>query len=189
MEAKVKRDNYFIKKTFQLQFVSVFLALIIAGSLILGWVIYRMTNQALARTFYQSHLQIKSTWEIIFPTVAVTTLLAIVITGTVSTVIVLIFSHKIAGPLYRFEKNLEEVAKGNFTVKTKLRETDQLEILAVKLNLVTEELNIRIKEIKTGIEELSECLQQTKCLEGSQKSKEIKDNLEHLNKIISQFKL
>ena len=69
MEAKMKRNDYFIKKTFQLKFIGVFLAMIISGSLILGWVIYRMTNQALARTFYQSHIQIKSTWEIIFSSV------------------------------------------------------------------------------------------------------------------------
>ncbi|MDD5773483.1 MAG: hypothetical protein PHX78_08490 [bacterium] len=189
MEAKLKRSNYFIKKTFQLKFIGVFLALIILGSMILGWVIYRITNQSLARAFYQSHLQIKSTWEILFPSVAVATLLAIFISGTISVVMVLIFSHKIAGPLFRFEKNLEEVAKGDLTVKTKLRDTDQLEMLADKLNILTKELNLRIKEIKTETEKLSECLQKTNYLDGSAKSKEIKDSLDHLDKIISQFKL
>lgn len=189
MEAKVKRRNYFIKKTFQLKFIGVFLTLIISGSLILGWVIYMMTNQALAETFYKSHLQIKSTWEILFPSVAVATGLAVFITGIITIVMVLIFSHKIAGPLFRFEKNMEEVAKGDLTVKTKLRDKDQLEMLAKTLNLLTEGLNKQMKEIKTGIGKLSECLKTANYFEDASKIQEIKDNVEHLNKIISQFKL
>ncbi|MEW6086858.1 MAG: methyl-accepting chemotaxis protein [bacterium] len=188
MEAKTKRSNYFIKKAFQLKFISIFLALIIIGSLFLGWTVYRMTNQALARTFYQSHIQIRSTWEIIFPAVAVATLLAIFISGAVSTIIVLVFSHKIAGPLYRFEKTLEEIAKGDFTIKTKFRETDELELLADKLNLFTSELNTRLNNIKAGFDKLSECLQKLNYLDDSPKNKEIKNSVENLNKIINQFK-
>ena len=189
MGANLKRRNYFIKKTFQLKFIGVLLTLIISGSLILGWVIYRMANQALAQTFYRSHLQIKSTWEILFPAVTVATGLAIFITGTITIAMVLIFSHRIAGPLFRVEKNMEEVAKGDLTVKTKLRDSDELEMLARTLNLLTERLNKQMKEIKTGIRKLSECLQEPNCLKDDSKSKEIKDNLGHLNKIISRFKL
>ncbi|MFH1289053.1 MAG: methyl-accepting chemotaxis protein [bacterium] len=181
----MKRKDYFIKKAFQLKFVSIFLALIVSGSVILGWVVYEMANQTLSRSFYESHIQIKSTWEIIFPAVVAATLLSIFTTGAICVIVVLVFSHRIAGPLYRFEKNLEEIARGNFTINTRLRKTDEFELLADKLNLLTQELNRRIKDIKTGFEKLSECLHP----EDSSKNKEIKDNMERLNKLFSQFRL
>jgi methyl-accepting chemotaxis protein len=41
-------------------------------------------------------------------------------------VVSLVVSHRIAGPLYRFEKSAEDVAKGNLMVRVFLRKDDEL---------------------------------------------------------------
>lgn len=53
----------------------------------------------------------------------------------------LLFSHKIAGPIFRMEKNLEAIASGDLTVNTRFRGLDQLSVLADELNTMVRSLN------------------------------------------------
>lgn len=56
-------------------------------------------------------------------------------------------SHKIAGPLYRLEKEIKEVAdRKNFEHKFVLREGDELSSLADSLNLLLNELKKKVEE-------------------------------------------
>jgi methyl-accepting chemotaxis protein len=56
-------------------------------------------------------------------------------------VISVLFSHRIAGPLYRLEKNLDALASGDLTVSTRFRGMDQLSALADELNGLVRSLN------------------------------------------------
>lgn len=57
----------------------------------------------------------------------------------------LFFSHYIAGPLYRFEKTLEEMRAGNLTVNVKLRKHDELQDVADGFNQALAGLRSKIK--------------------------------------------
>ena len=46
----------------------------------------------------------------------------------------ILFSHRVAGPAYRFEKVLREVVDGRYTAVVTLRRSDELQSLAVVLN-------------------------------------------------------
>lgn len=52
--------------------------------------------------------------------------LAVIVAALATTVVILYISHKIAGPLYRFEMICKEVGRGNLNVSAGLREKDQL---------------------------------------------------------------
>ena len=52
----------------------------------------------------------------------------------------LITSHRIAGPIYRIRKSLEEVAKGNMNVRIHLRKHDKLVEVADAFNAMMESL-------------------------------------------------
>jgi signal transduction histidine kinase len=43
-------------------------------------------------------------------------------------------SHRVAGPLYRMEKELDEIIAGNKSAPIKLRKKDEFKILADKIN-------------------------------------------------------
>ena len=69
---------------------------------------------------------------------------SILILGLVTAAIAVIsvlFSHKIAGPMFRMEKNLEAIASGDLTVATRFRGQDQLTSLADELNAMVRSLN------------------------------------------------
>lgn len=69
---------------------------------------------------------------------------SILILGLVTAAIAIIsvlFSHRIAGPMFRMEKNLEAIASGDLTINTRFRGQDQLTILADELNAMVRALN------------------------------------------------
>lgn len=57
----------------------------------------------------------------------------------------LFFSHYIAGPLYRFERTLEEMRGGNLTVSVKLRKNDELKDVGDSFNQALAGLRSKVK--------------------------------------------
>jgi hypothetical protein len=55
-----------------------------------------------------------------------------------------IFSHRIAGPLYRIQKNIDEMARGEEIPPVKLRKNDEFQELGASL----EALRLKIKEME-----------------------------------------
>ncbi len=64
------------------------------------------------------------------------------------------FSHKIAGPIYRLEKNLEAVASGDLTVETRFRGKDELVGVASEINAMVREINGRVRSLGGGFAEI-----------------------------------
>ncbi|MBI2399985.1 MAG: methyl-accepting chemotaxis protein [Deltaproteobacteria bacterium] len=69
-------------------------------------------------------------------------------------VISVLFSHRIAGPLFRLEKNLDAIASGDLTVNTRFRGMDQLSVLADELNTMVRSLNHVSRSVMDSAEEL-----------------------------------
>lgn len=76
-----------------------------------------------------------------------------IITGAIAVISVL-FSHRIAGPLYRIEKNLEAIGSGDLTVNTRFRGMDQLTMLADGLNEMVRSLNHTSRSVLDALEEV-----------------------------------
>lgn len=63
-------------------------------------------------------------------------------------IISLFVSHRFAGPIFRFERAVDTVAKGDLTERIRLRSTDDLKEVAVKMNTMIESLQKKVKEDK-----------------------------------------
>ena len=176
---KDRRKNYFIKKEFQRNFIMKFCILVIIGVVISGAIIYIMAQSTVTTTFENSRLTIKSTADYILPAVFLSSAIVILSIGLATIVITLFASHKIAGPLYRIEEDIKEVAEGNLTKKFNLRESDELKALAESLDDMAGGLKEKIEKIKHSVNELEPTL---KSEEAKAKIKELK---EILNKIIT----
>jgi len=62
-------------------------------------------------------------------------------------------SHKVAGPIYRFDKTLDEVKKGNLRVRIHLRKEDEGQSLAKTFNETLSGLDQTFSKIKNIIRE------------------------------------
>lgn len=57
----------------------------------------------------------------------------------------LILSHRLAGPIYRLEKDLQDIAKGNFSIRIKFRKKDELKSIAEGINKILDEMEKRVE--------------------------------------------
>ena len=51
-----------------------------------------------------------------------------------------LISHRMAGPIYRLEEDLDKIAAGDFSRRVKFRTKDRMDSLAEKMNRVLEKL-------------------------------------------------
>ena len=58
----------------------------------------------------------------------------------------LILSHRLAGPVYRLEKDLQDIAKGNFSIRIKFRKKDELKSIAEGINRILDEMEKRLEK-------------------------------------------
>ncbi len=96
-------------------------------------------------------------------------------------------SHKIAGPIYRFEKFAEEVSNGNLTGKIILRQGDELTQIAEKFNSMLTKIRERLKKIRDCSQDLATSCKQNQgqipadqMKQLQQISTQIQDELDHL---------
>ncbi len=176
-----RRRTYLVEKSFQVRFILKFCLVVLAGALISTLLVLLLTRGSLTSSFEQSRLVIKSTASAILPAIAYTNLITLALI-TLSTVIVTLFvSHKIAGPIYRFEKELEEIASGDLTRKIALRRKDQITNLAQNLNQMVSNFNRKISELKQDIEDIKKTAQE------DDTPGEIIEKLEQLNQKIDKY--
>ncbi len=62
-------------------------------------------------------------------------------------------SHKIAGPVYRFQVTLQDIEKGNLRTRIRLRKFDETQPLAERFNQTLESLDFRFAQLKNIIRE------------------------------------
>jgi len=151
-----RRKKYFINKEFQIKFIVKFCILVIIGAVISGLFIYFMATSTLTTAFENSRLVIKSTADYILPSVLLASSVMIVIVGIAAILVTLFASHKIAGPLFRMEKEIKEIAQGNLNIDFHLRKNDQLKKLAMSLQEMTNSLKKDMKYISDTLESLDQ---------------------------------
>ncbi len=138
-----KRRNVFIKKAFQTRFIVGAIGLILLSSLSSALLIYWITGSDLQSQSQSAHTNIVTAWERLGLSILLGNIVAIIVTGAVGVSSVLYASHKIAGPLYRFETLCREIGAGNLDAVTQLRDDDQLQELAQAFSGMVGKLRVR----------------------------------------------
>lgn len=157
-----KRRHYFINKEFQSKFILKFCLLLLAGTVVSTTLLLFFSQDTLTSSFQQSRLVIENTSKAILPALIYTGLITLGLISFATIIVTLFVSHKIAGPLFRLEKELKEIGAGNLTKNVKLREKDQLTAMADSVNEMTHSLHGNIFEIQTMIKELLESASEKK---------------------------
>ncbi|RMG74424.1 MAG: methyl-accepting chemotaxis protein [Nitrospirae bacterium] len=69
-------------------------------------------------------------------------------------VLTVLYSHRVAGPLYRLSVSAKRITEGDLTLKVRLRERDALHPLADSFNELTEAYRRRIIHLKDAIQQI-----------------------------------
>jgi len=149
-----RRRTYFIKKEYQFKFILKFCLIVLAGSVLSTGILFFLSRDTLTSSFENSRLTVQSTALAIMPAAIVTNLITLIVISMAAIVVLLFISHKIAGPIYRFEKELGEIAQGDLTKRITLRRKDQFTELAEYLNTMTANLREKIMAVHAEIDHL-----------------------------------
>ena len=195
---KNRRKNYFVKKKFQATFILRFCLLLILACLLMGAFALLLTKDTTTTSFVNLRLTVKSTSDFIMPMLASSSFVAIVLVSLATIAVVLYISHRIAGPLYRLEKDIEEMGKGNLGAEVHLRQNDEIKALADTVNGMVKNIKIPILSSQDEIRELEDDIS---ALRTDLKSKGIPENeiekklnaaekkIKHIKEILSYFKI
>jgi methyl-accepting chemotaxis protein len=144
------RRVVFIDKRFQSEFILKFVALLLVGTGVFVLAAYVILNRRLEESYYSAHFAIKSTGEMLLPTLLSLSGVFVLVLGTAAVLITLYVSHHIAGPLFAIRRYLENVSRGELDFEPKLRLKDQTTPLAESLAHALETLNDRLVAIRGG---------------------------------------
>lgn len=149
-----KRKKYFIKRGFQFGFILKFCILLLIGVVISTGLLFFFSQGTLTSSFQHSRLVIMNTGMAILPAAIYTNLITLGLITLATIIVTLIVSHKIAGPMFRFEKELKEISEGNLAKHVTLREEDQMTEMAESLNQMVSSLHGKVSGIRFDIENL-----------------------------------
>jgi len=175
-----KRRKKFIKKDYQLKFILKFCLILLAGALLSTGLLFLLSHGTLTSTFRHSRLVVENTAFAILPAVLWTNVITLVLITLAAVIIILLISHKIAGPMFRFEKDLLEIGEGNLVKRISLRKKDQFTDLSESLNRMTESLHRKVAAIGDEVARL------VRSAEKQQAPEQFTTDLKNIKKLIDR---
>jgi len=135
----LRRRQYIIKKGLQFRYIGLVFALALIASIVTGWTVFATGWHFLGEKLASVYPQGRLIYVLRVTNMALIRNLLLI--SPLIFILGLLFSHRIAGPVYRIGKTLEDISRGNLGLKIRLREGDELVDLADMINNLTENFN------------------------------------------------
>jgi len=156
---KWRRRNYFIDKDFQTKFIMKFCAIVIASSVLIGWLLFFLSRNFTTVAIENAHVIVKSTSDFLLPLIMDTVFMVSIFSAIAVIILTLLTSHKIAGPIYRLKKEIDRFKEGDMTANFRTRSSDQLQDLAAALADMGQAIGKRHSELKKISADLKKCIE------------------------------
>ena len=185
-----RRRNYFIKKKFQIDFSVKFLIIIVIEAVLAIGLFLYLSKGTLTTGYLGSELKIASTYDFFLPMLLFSNLIIVGATGIIGIAALIFLSHRLAGPLYRFEKALGDLSKGYLAQRFKLREKDQFMELQNSINELANVLDMNVGAIKSGIAGISKLVSEMQAAAASNPSakEDMASRLPEISKKLQELK-
>ncbi len=125
MKEKFRRRNYFIQKTFQGKYIFNFYLLVIIGAIIFTAIFSYVTVDTLTVTYENYNLKLDRTPLMLFKQILTANWFIFIPVGLIVIIAAMFQSHRIAGPLFKIERILDEMSKGIINTDLFLRQKDE----------------------------------------------------------------
>jgi methyl-accepting chemotaxis protein len=154
MVKNYKRRKLFIKKDFQGKLILGCFLLVAGGGLLFNVLLGLLSADTLTISYTNNDLQLGQTPFMLIKQVLTANWFLLVIGGGFVMLASLLLSHRIAGPLYRFETTLDNMQQGRLDNIIQLRDKDEGKELAKKIN----KFNLQLSQSFTLISQNSKAL-------------------------------
>ncbi len=131
---KRRKRNYLINKDLQGKMVLKYLLLTVCGSILLGLFFAAASSDHITIRYDDSRVEVGNTPSILFSEILQSGALFLLIGGVLIILITIVLTHKIAGPLYRFEQTLTAMCERKYDHQIYLRKGDEGKELGSLIN-------------------------------------------------------
>ena len=142
-QPQFNRRRIFIKKNLQIRYMMLMIMSVLCGLAIMTFELTATLNDlfelypVFVQPIYDHFLPVAASF---FYKIAIYLLFVVIISA--------ILSHKMAGPVYRFEQTCKAIAKGDFSQRVHLRQGDQFMELQDEFNKMMDRVEAEIKKNK-----------------------------------------
>lgn len=197
MKRTWRRRNYFIKKDLQGKYIFSFFIFVLLGSILFTAILSFLSADTLTIVYENYNVKIGQTPLMLLKEILSAHLIFIVTGGLLVVVLSMFLTHRFAGPIFRFEKSVEDMISGNFAFQIWLRNKDEGKELAEKMNRLIMMLSATLKDLKQMNADMESTLTDTsRILDETDCGKEAPGNLKkaqrlnkQMNEILDRFKV
>lgn len=176
---KHRRKIVLINRRFQINLILKFIVVNIGIMALFGFLIYLFLDSEIEANLLSSHTKYKNMKDMLLPIVMALSFINVLISSFIIAFFVLFASFRIAGPLFRVNTALIEIANGNLKPFINLRDKDQLleisqsiqdftgrfskdldQLNQIKKQLIEMNSNLNNDQLQNCIEQLDQLLEQ-----------------------------
>jgi methyl-accepting chemotaxis protein len=147
--------KYFINRKFQLEFSFRFLLIIAAASIAVMLLFFYNSRGTLSVGYTGTEVKMLQTGAYFLPSLIASTVVIVIFSCLTGAFAMIMLSHRIAGPIFRFNSTLDEINAGNLTRRFNLRGKDQFKDLAERINALAAMMDGKMGDIKGRAAEIS----------------------------------
>lgn len=148
------RRTYFIKKNFQTRFILRFVATTTIWAVAAVTLFVFMAEQRLEEVLYSPHINVRTTVDLIMPSLLGAHLLSLALFTVLLLFAVWGLWRRLSPPLFILKKDIERVASGDLVSSIHLGEHDEFQDLAADLDRMRSDLRgrfVRLKERQSAL--------------------------------------
>ncbi len=180
---KNRRHTVLINRGFQFRLIAKFIIINILILVLFGFFLYIFLNSEIESNLLSAHVMYKNIKDMLFPIIITLSVINILVSSVIIALFVLFASHKVAGPLFRFNEALKDMENRKLETLTALRDGDQLYECSVTLKQMSEVVKEDISGIKARVLELKDI-----CKRSGQDGETIK-KIQEIENIVNRYKL
>lgn len=184
-------ETKFVDTGYKLRFMLIFCIVTVTSISVASFLFYFLTYRQLSNDYGQAFFALQSVKKTIFPILfaSIQSVALLALISVAIAVLLLFYSHKIAGPLYRFEKSMEAIGSGDLTCVVKLRAGDQIMKIEKTMCSSINSMNSRVRNIKDSLSRIIAIEERLKTLlEMDLQQEEIKGLSEDLRSELRELK-
>ncbi len=184
-----KRRNFFIDKNFQTKFILKFSLVVILASMVVGSLVYYLFRDSTTVVIQNTKVLVKPTSEFILPTMIDILLLVTVFSALIVSILSMLASHRISGPLFRLKKEIDLVESGIMGRSFNLRAKDQLQELAKSLTSMSSVLKQKHFDLQQRYDKLKKFMEVSQDKLNDMQKQELNKILAEMEEVLNYFKL
>ncbi|MCK5070695.1 MAG: methyl-accepting chemotaxis protein [Desulfocapsa sp.] len=167
-----KRRNYFIKKNFQGKLILGYFLFMVAGCLVFAIMLSILSSGSMTMVYQDNNLRIGQTPFMLLKQLVTAHWISIIVGGVFVVIGAMFITHRLAGPMFRLERAVNNMVSGQLDDVIYLREKDEGKELAGQLNEFNKKLSGNIGEVKKRSQNIDDLLAQYSSLDQSRISPE-----------------